>query len=86
MPKIKVKFVSLIKDYTGVKEITVNIPSGSKLKDLFNILEEKFPRLKELKEKNINIVVLADGQTVYEDNQDISIYRIIVLLPPASGG
>jgi len=86
MPEVKVKFVSLIRDYTGVKETTINIPKGAKLKDLISILEERFPGLKKIKEKRINIIVLADGQTVHEDSQDISVYKKIVLLPPASGG
>lgn len=85
MVKVKVKYFSLLRDYTGKVEEEIELGEKPKLKDLLDKVSEKYPDLKLLSDDGIPAVPLVNGKYVsfdYELNEGDE----VALMPPASGG
>ena len=82
--KIYVKYLAAVSDYTGKREEEINIPDGSTLSDLLNIIREKYPELKKFESKFMLLILLngvnSPGNTKLSDGDRVA------LLPPVSGG
>ena len=85
MVKVKVKYFSLLRDYTGKVEEEIELGEKPKLKDLLDKVSEKYPDPKLLSDDGIPAVPLVNGKYVsfdYELNEGDE----VALMPPASGG
>lgn len=77
--RIRVKFFSLLRDATGVKEATVELRDGADVSELLDYLYAKWPKLRE----EDDIIVLVNGKpssTVLKEGDEVA------LIPPVSGG
>ena len=83
--KVRVKYFSILRDYTGRVEEEIELPDNAKLVDLLAKISEKYPELAELSDDNIPAIALVNGKYVKLD------YKLrdgdeVALMPPASGG
>ncbi len=81
---VKVKFLALIADITGVNEDYVEVSLPIKLSDFKEIIYSKYPELREL-EKRFPIVVLINGAKA-GPGQIINDGDEVAFMPPVSGG
>lgn len=85
MVKVRVKYFSLLRDYTGRVEEEVELEGKPKLKDLLDRIAEKYPNLKLLSDDEVPAIALVNGRYVNEDHE-LEDGDEIALMPPASGG
>ncbi len=83
--KVKVKYFSLLRDYTRRVEEEIELPDNARLEDLLNKIAEKYPELKTLSDDGVPAIPLVNGR--YVDTK----YKLrngdeVALMPPASGG
>ena len=82
MNHIKVLFFATLRDYTGSRDLDLEIPFGTTIKELTERLLSEYPVLGKVKESMIvavNHAYIADD-TVIPDNAEIAYF------PPVSGG
>ena len=88
MGKVRIRFFSIIRDFVGKEIIEEYIRDGETLHDLLNLLEQKYPGLKELENNsnNIDVIILINGAIARDRNTIINDGDEIALVPPSSGG
>ena len=82
MNHIKVLLFATLRDYVGSKSLELDIPLGTTVGGLTDLLVEKYPRLEKVKDSMmaaINREFAADEQVIPEGSE-------IALFPPVSGG
>ena len=82
MHKIKILFFATLRDYVGSKSIELEIPQGTTVNGLIDILVGTYPRLEKVKESMmaaINREYTGGDQIVPEGSE-------IAFFPPVSGG
>ena len=82
MNHVKVLFFATLRDYVGSKAIELEIPSGTTVQGLTDLLVTKYPRLEKVKDSMmaaINREYAADEQSIPENAE-------IAFFPPVSGG
>ena len=85
MMKVKLRFLSVISDYTKIYEAELRLDKDvMKFSEVIDIVKEKYPGLKEVEEK-IPIILLLDGKKVSSEYL-VREGNEIAFLPPASGG
>lgn len=85
MVKVKVKYFSLLRDYTGKVEEEVELEDKPRLKDLLDKIAEKYPDLKLLSDDSVPAIALVNGKYV-DENHELKDGDEVALMPPASGG
>ncbi len=80
--KIKVLFFGLTRDLTGFGEERVEVDDGSRLGDLWQRYELRFPKLAELS----HVLVTAVNQDVSDRERQLRDGDEVAFLPPVSGG
>ncbi len=85
MVKVKVKYFSLLRDYTGKVEEEIELGDNPKLRDLLDKVSEKYPELKLLSDDGIPAIPLVNGKYVNLDHE-LKEGDEVALMPPASGG
>lgn len=85
MVKVRVKYFSLLRDYTGKVEEEIELGEKPKLRDLLDKVSEKYPDLKLLSDDGIPAIPLVNGKYVSFD-YELKEGDEIALMPPASGG
>lgn len=85
MVKVKVKYFSLLRDYTGRVEEEIELEDKPRLKDLLDKIAEKYPDLKLLSDDSVPAIALVNGKYV-DGNHELKDGDEIALMPPASGG
>ena len=82
MHKVKVLFFATLRDYVGSKTVELEIPLGTTVQGLTNLLVTTYPRMEKVKDSMmaaINREYAADEQVVPEGAE-------IAFFPPVSGG
>lgn len=82
MIEVKVKLFAVAKQIVGKGELTLELPEGSTAADLFEHLEGRFPRLKELRGSlafSINREYAGRERSLEGGDE-------VALIPPVSGG
>lgn len=80
--RVQVLFFGLLQEITGKSEEEIELPSGSRLGDVFTYYAERFPRLAEMRQS----IVLARNQDFSSAGELVAEGDEIALLPPVSGG
>lgn len=88
--RIKVRYFARFRELTGTGEEKIELPEGSKVRDLIEKIKELYPKFKD--------EIFGED---YDDNADVNISRngryasfeeeledgdIVALFPPTSGG
>ncbi len=79
---VKVLFFATLRDYVGMKSVEIEIPFGSTVGGLTDLLVATYPHLEKVKESMmaaINREYAADEQVIPEGAE-------IAYFPPVSGG
>jgi molybdopterin converting factor subunit 1 len=82
MTRIKILLFATLRDYAGTKTIEMEIPIGTTIQELTDLLIMKYPPLERVKDSMmaaINREYAADGQVIPENAE-------IAFFPPVSGG
>jgi molybdopterin synthase catalytic subunit len=84
--KAKVRFFSILREYVGRDELTMDVPEGTSIGGLLNALKEKWPGLTEFERaEGLPILVMLNGNNVDHDSL-LKDGDEVALLPPVSGG
>ncbi len=83
--RVRVRFFSILKDVTGREYVELELPEGSRLRDLLGQVYKLYPDLEKLNGEDIGVIALVNGRygkldDVLKDEDEIA------LIPPASGG
>jgi len=82
MHRIKILLFATLRDYVGSKSVEFDIPLGTTVAGLTDLLVAKYPRLEKVRDSMlaaINREYAADEQVI-PDNAEIAFF------PPVSGG
>jgi molybdopterin synthase sulfur carrier subunit len=82
MNHIKVLLFATLRDYVGARSVDIDLPSGTTIAGLEEILVTRYPRLEKVRGSMmaaIDRVYAADEQVVPENAE-------IAFFPPVSGG
>lgn len=82
MNHIKVFLFATLRDYVGARSVDIDLPSGTTIAGLEEILVTRYPRLEKVRGSMmaaVNRVYAADEQVVPENAE-------IAFFPPVSGG
>ena len=82
MNRVRILLFATLRDYLGSKSIEMEIPSGTTVQALTDLLVTKYPRLGKVKDSMmaaINREYAADEQVIPENAE-------IAFFPPVSGG
>jgi MoaD family protein len=86
MLKVSIRLYAVLRDLYGVDKDTIEVPEGSTIKDLLEILGRKSKALEDFMEKRLSsIITLVNGLYAPQD-QKLRDGDVVDLLPPASGG
>lgn len=80
--QIKLLFFASIKDIVGARQMDVDVPDGATIKDVFDGLESKYPRIAPYRS-----IVLTSVNEEYKDQATpVSEGDEVAFFPPVSGG
>jgi MoaE-MoaD fusion protein len=82
MNSVTVLFFASLKELTGVKEITLDLPANSTISDIKNVLVEKYPRL----EPALGSALISVNREFAFEEETIPDRAEVALFPPVSGG
>ena len=80
--QLTVKLFGSLREEAGAKEVALELPEGSRVADLRELLAERYPVLKQLGERiaaSVNFEI-AEGEHVLSDGDEVA------FLPPVAGG
>ena len=80
--KIKVKFFAILRERAGTAEVTKDIREGSTVTDLWQALQQDFPKLNVA---GIRLLYAVNRNYVSPDFK-LSDQDEVVFIPPVSGG
>jgi len=80
--KVKILFFASLSDYTGMKNIEMEVPEGITVEKLKEILTEKFPRMATAQKS----IMTAVNREYADGEQKIPMDAEIAFFPPVSGG
>ena len=80
--KINLRFFSVYRDITGVRQTTIEVPEQTTLEDLFQVLLEHHPRLKNLRKS----ALFAVNREFAEPDLKLKEGDEVALMPPVGGG
>jgi molybdopterin converting factor subunit 1 len=80
--KIKILFFATLRDYVGTKAIELEIPQGTTVNRLKEVLVKMYPRMIPAQ----NSIMAAIDYEYAADDQVITSNAEIALFPPVSGG
>jgi molybdopterin converting factor subunit 1 len=82
MHKVKVLFFATLRDYVGAKSVELEIPFGTTVNGLTELLVKTYPRLEKVKDS----LMAAINREYASDEQVIPQGGEIAFFPPVSGG
>jgi molybdopterin converting factor subunit 1 len=80
--RIRVLFFGVLRDISGLREDTLEVPDGARLDAVFEHYASRFPRLREMSRS----LVLALNQRFSEPGAALADGDEVAFLPPVSGG
>lgn len=82
MMRVRVLFFSVLRDLTGVEEFEVEVKEGARLRELMELLFERWPRLGEW---DASLLLAVDQE--YE-GRDVVLTKgcEVAVMPPVQGG
>jgi len=80
--KINLRFFSVYRDITGVRQTTIEVPEQTTLEDLFQVLLEHHPRLRNLRKSTL----FAVNREFAESDLELKEGDEVALMPPVGGG
>jgi len=82
MYQVSVLFFASVKELTGVRKITLDVPEGSHVMDLKRRLQVLFPEL----ERIIDSTIVSVNREFAFDEDAVPLESEVALFPPVSGG
>ena len=79
---LRILYFATIRDLAGVREETVSLPDGLRVKDLKSLLGEKHPELI----KAFNSAIFAVNREFASDDHPLKAGDEVAIFPPVSGG
>lgn len=82
MYQVKILLFATLRDYVGSRSIEMEIPSGTTVSDLTDMLVTKYPKLEKVKSSMLAAIdhqYAGDEQVIPEEAE-------IAFFPPVSGG
>jgi MoaE-MoaD fusion protein len=79
---VRVLFFGILRDITGLREDTAEIPSGTSLGELFELYSERFETLRAARPS----ILLARNQEFSSPDALLADHDEVAFLPPVSGG
>ncbi len=92
MVKVKINFMGYLSDFTGIKELELEFPPNSTLKDLLNGLKKyvkKLPKMLYQDGEFKMLHLMINFQDVYQQqdgNRPLAEGDALYLIPPIGGG
>jgi molybdopterin synthase catalytic subunit len=80
--RIRVLFFGVLRDVTGLREDSIDLPDGGRAAGVFDLYSARFPRLGEMSAS----IVLAVNQKFCAPSVPLSDGDELAFLPPVSGG
>jgi molybdopterin converting factor subunit 1 len=80
--RIRVLFFGVLRDVTGLREDSIDVPDGGRAASVFEHYSARFPRLREMSQS----IVLAVNQKFCAPSVPLSDGDELAFLPPVSGG
>jgi molybdopterin synthase catalytic subunit len=80
--RIRVLFFGILRDVTGLREDSIDVPEGGRASAVFDQYAARFPRLREMSAS----IVLAVNQKFCAPSARLSDGDELAMLPPVSGG
>lgn len=80
--KLRVLFFSVLRDITGMDEISVELPADSTMADLLVHIESRWPKLRDWQ----NSLLLALDQTYVKRDVLLHDGGEVAIMPPVQGG
>jgi len=80
--RIRVLFFGILRDVTGLREDSIDVPEGGQASAVFDQYAARFPRLREMSAS----IVLAVNQKFCAPSARLSEGDELAMLPPVSGG
>jgi len=82
MHTVKILFFATLRDYVGSKSVELEIPEGTTIGGLMDMLATTYPRLEKVKES----MMAAINREYAAETQVIPLTAEIAFFPPVSGG
>lgn len=82
MHKVKILFFATLRDYVGTKSLELEVPAGTTIGGLTDMLAETYPRLDKVKDS----IMAAINREFAAEEQVIPQEAEIAFFPPVSGG
>jgi molybdopterin converting factor subunit 1 len=82
MNHVKVLLFATLRDYVGSRSLEVDIPAGTTIRGLTDLLVQTYPRLEKVKES----MMAAINRQYASEEQVIAENAEIAFFPPVSGG
>ena len=80
--QVRVLYLGMLRDIAGRDQEVVEIADGSRLRDLYAELEQRFPKLQGFR----NSIALALNQEYSDAAAELRNNDVVALIPPVSGG
>lgn len=82
MHRVKILLFATLRDYVGSKIVELEIPIGTTVQGLTNLLVAKYPRMEKVRDSMLTAInrEYAANEQVIPDNAEIAYF------PPVSGG
>ncbi len=79
--KIKVKPFAMARSIVGQSELEIDLPEGATVKDAFDLISARFPKLSQIKSMqfSVNLEYSNPAATLHDGDE-------LALIPPVSGG
>ncbi len=83
--RVRVRFFSILKDIVGSESLELELPDGSRLRDLLSKIYELYPNVEKIGGEDVGVIALVNGNygkldDTLRDGDEVA------LIPPASGG
>ena len=80
--QVRILFFATLKDIAGVRQIQIDLPSGTTVADLLTRLERDYPKMKGYR----SVVLTAINEEYVDQASAISDGDEVAIFPPVSGG
>ena len=79
--KVDILAFGVAKDIFGSASVVLDLPEGASIAQLRSVLEDTYPRLKEL-----SSYMIAQNESYAEDHEPLLKNSEVAVIPPVSGG